>query len=88
MRLYWETSWIRPIKFYVQHKLVIEDMEQPAIYADKSVMKAALVLYNDQKDWEDDRKAYNRAKKEVQTALLKISRLLWSHCNITLQTKC
>ena len=71
----------------LQNKLVIEDMEQPAVFANEAAMKKALMSYNDQKDWENDRKSYNRTKKEVHTVLSKISRLLWSHCDITLQNK-
>ena len=63
-------------------------MEKPVTFESEEAMKKALPsYYNDQKDWEDDRKSYTKTKKDVQAALSKISRLLWSHCDITIRNK-
>ena len=76
-----------PLNSMLEGKLIIEDMEKPLIFTDEAAMKKALPSYNDQKDWEDDQKSYNKTKKDVQTALSKISKLLWSHCDMTLRNK-
>ena len=44
--------------------------------------------YNFQKDWKDTRVLYNQNKQDVNTALSKILRLLWSHCDLNYKAKC
>ena len=76
-----------PLNSMLQNRIVIEDMEKPVVFDSEEAMKKALPSYNDQKDWEDDRKSYNKTKKDIQVALSKISRLLWLHCDITIRNK-
>ena len=76
-----------PLNSMLQNQIVIEDIKKPVEFDSEEAMKKALPSYNNQKEWEDDQKSYNKTKKDIQVALSKISRLLWLHCDITIQNK-
>ena len=72
----------------VNNRLTIEDLEPPMDFANEAAMNLAFSnSLLKARDWEDNRKAYNKEKSIVRQYLGKAATILWSHCHVTLRTK-